>query len=192
MVSICFESILRGEGIKVPLPVKPIFLKQATLLTCSHAVSIVQMAIPLLCVLNCCTLGSPAEIAGETSVLAGADVTLNCLFDKPSKPVQLNSFAVEWNVVNHKHSDKKRIVYTIEDGTAHVNREGSVVNQAGLLQGNASLQLRNVTVGDEGVYTCRVITPVMYTETTPLEVSGITSSSLFLLSSLISLSYWFI
>ncbi|KAM4625948.1 signal-regulatory protein beta-1-like [Polymixia lowei] len=40
----------------------------------------------------------------------------------------------------------------------------------GLQQSNASLQLRNVTVGDEGVYICRIITPVVYTEATQLEV----------------------
>lgn len=53
-----------------------------------------------------------------------------------------------------------------------MNRGGSAVDEGGLLRSDASLQLKNVSVGSEGLYTCRIITPVVYTETTSLEVQG--------------------
>ncbi len=108
------------------------------------------------------------------SVLAGTDVSLSCLFGKLSNPVDRSALTIEWNVVN-KHAGKST-VYTFEDGRAHVNRLGSVVDEMRLLQSDASLQLRNVTVGEEGLYTCRIITPVVYTKTTSLEVLGISLS----------------
>ncbi len=80
----------------------------------------------------------------------------------------------------------KSIVYTIEDGRVHVNRAGCVVDKMQLLEGDASLQLQNVTVGDEGLYTCRIITPVVYTETTSLEVLGIPLCFVFVLLTLLT------
>lgn len=115
--------------------------------------------------------GSSADTTRKLSVLLGTDVTVSCLFNKLSKLVDWSALTVEWNMVD-KHAEKN-IVYTLEDGRAHVNRDGTVVDKMGLLQSNASLQLHNVTVGDEGLYTCRIITPVVYTETTSLEVLGI-------------------
>jgi len=103
--------------------------------------------------------------------LVDAEVTLSCLFDKLPKLAEWSTLTIEWNVVD-KHGEKS-VVYTFEDGRAHVNRDGSVVDRMQLLDGDASLQLRNVTVGDGGLYTCRIITPVVYTETTSLEVLGI-------------------
>ncbi len=108
------------------------------------------------------------------SVLAGTDVSLSCLFGKLSNPVDRSALTIEWNMVN-KHAGKST-VYTFEDGRAHVNRLGSVVDEMRLLHSDASLQLRNVTVGEEGLYTCRIITPVVYTKTTSLEVLGISLS----------------
>ncbi|XP_026200471.1 natural cytotoxicity triggering receptor 3 ligand 1-like [Anabas testudineus] len=96
------------------------------------------------------------------------DMTLRCLFDSQSKVLEWSALTVEWNVVD-KHA-KKSIVYTFEDGKAHKNKDSLVVDELGLLQSNASLQLRNVTLADEGMYTCRIITPVVYTETTSVEV----------------------
>lgn len=115
--------------------------------------------------------GSSADATGKLSVLVGTDVTLSCLFDKVSRLVEWSALTVEWNKVD-KHAEKS-IVYTFEDSRAHVGRDGSVVDEMQLLDRDASLQLRNVTVGDEGLYTCRIITPVVYTETTSLEVLGI-------------------
>lgn len=100
----------------------------------------------------------------------GADVTLRCLFAKLSR-LEWSALTIEWNMVDKRA--EKSIVYTFEDGRAHVNRDGSVVDRLLLLESDASLQLRNVTVGDEGLYTCRIITPVVHTETTSLEVLGI-------------------
>lgn len=104
-------------------------------------------------------------------MLVGMDMTLRCLFDSQSKVLEWSALTVEWNVVD-KHA-KKSIVYTFEDGKAHTNKDSLVVDELGLLQSNASLQLRNVTLADEGMYTCRIITPVVYTETTSVEVLGI-------------------
>lgn len=115
--------------------------------------------------------GSLADATRKQSVLVGTDVTLSCLFDKLSKQVEWSTLTVEWNMAD-KRAEKK-VVYTLVDGTAHVNRDGSVVDKSRLLESDASLQLHNVTVRDEGLYTCRIITPVVYTETTSLEVLGI-------------------
>ncbi|KAJ4940859.1 hypothetical protein JOQ06_027151 [Pogonophryne albipinna] len=112
--------------------------------------------------------GSSSDTTRQLSVLVGADVTLGCLFDKLSRLVEWSALTIEWNVVD-THAEKS-VVYTFEDGRAHVNREGSEVDRMQLLQSDASLQLHNVTVGDEGLYSCRIITPVVYTETTSLEV----------------------
>lgn len=117
--------------------------------------------------------GSSSDTTRQLSVLVGADVTLGCLFDKLSRLVEWSALTVEWNVVD-THAEKS-VVYTFEDGRAHVNREGSEVDRMQLRQSDASLQLHNVTVGDEGLYSCRIITPVVYTETTSLEVLGIYS-----------------
>ncbi|KAM3621646.1 uncharacterized protein V6R79_013993 [Siganus canaliculatus] len=112
--------------------------------------------------------GSWAVSTQKLSALVGTDVTLTCRFDKLSRRVEWSALTVEWNMVD-KHAEK-RTVYTLEDGRAHVNRGGSVVDRGQLLDSDASLQLHNVTVADEGTYTCRIITPVVYTETTSLEV----------------------
>ncbi|XP_051804655.1 tapasin-related protein-like [Acanthochromis polyacanthus] len=112
--------------------------------------------------------GSSAGSTTELSVLMGSEATLRCVFDRQWRPVEWSDLTVEWNLVD-KHAGK-RVVYTFEDGSAHVNRGGSVVNETGLRRSDASLQLFNVTVRDEGVYTCRIITPVVYTESTALEV----------------------
>ncbi|KAM7423373.1 hypothetical protein PAMA_011097 [Pampus argenteus] len=128
----------------------------------------------MVIVLNC--RGSSTDSARKLNVLVRTDVTLSCLFDKLSTPVELNTLTVEWNVVD-KHAEKN-VVYTFEDGRAHVSRGGYAVDTVGLLRSDASLQIHNVTVGDEGLYTCRIITPVVYTETTSLEVMARPSMSL--------------
>lgn len=100
----------------------------------------------------------------------GADVTLSCRADGAPGPVQWSALTVEWNMVDGRA--EKSVVYTLEDGREQVRRRGSAVDRTRLLDGDASLQLRNVTVADDGLYTCRIITPVVYTETTSLEVLG--------------------
>uniref|UniRef100_A0A3P8TNU0 Ig-like domain-containing protein n=1 Tax=Amphiprion percula TaxID=161767 RepID=A0A3P8TNU0_AMPPE len=118
-------------------------------------------------------LGSSTGSTRELSVLMGSEATLSCVFDRQSRPVEWSDLTVEWNLVDKQAG--KRVVYTFEDGRAHVNRGGSVVNETRLCRSDASLQLFNVTVRDEGVYTCRIITPVVYTESTPsfLQISSI-------------------
>uniref|UniRef100_A0A3Q3K540 Uncharacterized protein n=1 Tax=Monopterus albus TaxID=43700 RepID=A0A3Q3K540_MONAL len=54
------------------------------------------------------------------TVLVGRDMTLSCLFDKLSKPVEWSTLTIEWNMLNK--DAEKNIVYTFEDGRAHVNR----------------------------------------------------------------------
>ncbi|KAM7402772.1 hypothetical protein PAMP_017983 [Pampus punctatissimus] len=134
-----------------------------------HRCNIKLLINVMVIILNC--RDSSTDTAKKLSVLVGTDVTLSCLFDKLSKPVELNTLTVEWNMVD-KHAEKN-MVYTFEDGRARVSRESYAVDKMGLLRSDASLQIHNVTVGDEGLYTCRIITPVVYTETTLLEVLGI-------------------
>ncbi|KAI3370498.1 hypothetical protein L3Q82_025260, partial [Scortum barcoo] len=144
-----------------------------------HVKIVIQlMVIVLQCRGNLSAVfpGSLADTTKKLSVLVGADVTLSCLFDKTSGPVEWSALTIEWNMVD-KHAEKS-IVYTFEDGRGHVSRGGSEVDELRLLGRDASLQLRNVTVGDEGLYTCRIITPVVYTETTSLEVLARPSVSL--------------
>ncbi|XP_029356990.1 natural cytotoxicity triggering receptor 3 ligand 1-like [Echeneis naucrates] len=112
--------------------------------------------------------GGSADSSRKLSVLVGTDVTVSCLFDALNQLVEWSALTVEWNMVD-KHA-QKNMVYTFEDGKAHVSRDNSVVDRNGLLRSNASLLLRNVTVADEGLYTCRVITPVVHIESTSLEV----------------------
>ncbi|XP_029908277.1 signal-regulatory protein beta-1-like [Myripristis murdjan] len=128
----------------------------------------------IVIVLHC--RGSWADTTRTLSVLSGSDVTLGCLFEKLSRFVHWSAFTVEWNVADRRAA--KRTVYTLEDGSAHVSREGCQVDRLELQRSNASLQLRNVTVGDQGLYTCRVITPVVHTEATLLEVLARPSVSL--------------
>lgn len=99
------------------------------------------------------------------------NVIISCHFEKLSALVQWDALTVEWKMVD-KHG-QKRIVYTLEDGREHISRTGAVVDRMQLQRSDASLHLLNVTVADEGLYTCRVITPVVYMETTTLEVLGI-------------------
>ncbi|XP_029990188.1 uncharacterized protein LOC115419512 [Sphaeramia orbicularis] len=106
----------------------------------------------------------------------GSDVTLCCRSDKLPKVLDWRTLTVEWKMVD-KHSTKKTM-YTFVDGAAHVTREGAVVDELNLLRGDASLQLRNVTLADDGEYTCRVITPVVDTFSTTLEVLARPSVSL--------------
>ncbi|XP_071329198.1 signal-regulatory protein beta-1-like [Trachinotus anak] len=128
----------------------------------------------LLVVLLCA--GLSADSSRKLRVLAGTDVTVSCLFHTPTQQLDWSALTMEWNVVD-RHAEKN-VVYTFEDGRAHVSRAGSVVDRVGLLHGNASLQLHNMSVADEGLYTCRVITPVVHTETISLEVLARPSVSL--------------
>ncbi|KAF1392206.1 hypothetical protein PFLUV_G00050180 [Perca fluviatilis] len=136
-----------------------------------HLQNIKIMIKFIVIVLHC--RGSSADTTRKLIVLVGADVTLSCRFDKLSKLLELSTLTIEWNMVD-KHAEKS-VVYTFEDGRAHGSRDGSVVDRMKLLESDASLQLRNVTVRDEGLYTCRIITPVVYTETTSLEVLALPS-----------------
>uniref|UniRef100_A0A674BNH8 Ig-like domain-containing protein n=1 Tax=Salmo trutta TaxID=8032 RepID=A0A674BNH8_SALTR len=123
-------------------------------------------------------LSAPRGAAPNVSaILAGTDVTLNCFFKKPER-VPLEKITVEWGMMVDKETIK-HLVYTFQNESAKVHREGSQVDQTGLLQGNASLRLFNMTVADEGFYRCRVIiTPNTYKVSSQLEVSARPSVSL--------------
>lgn len=102
------------------------------------------------------------------SAMIGSDVILTCMSTKLPPLLDWSTLTVEWNKVDgHGH---KQTVYIFEDSRALIKREGAEVDQAGLLHSDASLRLHNITVGDEGLYTCRVITPVVDTVTADLEV----------------------
>ncbi|CAN9512135.1 unnamed protein product [Ophioblennius macclurei] len=132
------------------------------------------LVLVLLAALRCG--GSGFEPTDRRSVLVGSQVILHCRFDRGSELLEPSALTVEWNVVDRR--EEKSTVYTFEDGRAHVNRRNCVLNDSQLLRGDASLLLHDVTVGNEGLYTCRVITPVVYTETTALEVLARPSMSL--------------
>ncbi|KAK1142228.1 hypothetical protein AOXY_G36954 [Acipenser oxyrinchus oxyrinchus] len=100
--------------------------------------------------------------------LAGSDVELTCTFSSSLTP-QLTDIAVEWKADTR---DGQMMVYSFDGKKEVYNRNGSEVSQRRLVLGDASLHLRNVTVGDEGLYTCTVlITPEMGFGTTQLDVS---------------------
>ncbi|CDQ99073.1 unnamed protein product [Oncorhynchus mykiss] len=123
------------------------------------------------------TVGAKAQSTKKIAILAGTDVTLNCSFKKPEH-VPLKKITVEWGMMVDKETIK-HLVYTFQNESAKVHREGSRVDQTGLLQGNASLRLFNMTVADEGLYRCRVIiTPNTYKVSSQLEVSARPSVSL--------------
>ncbi|XP_037345576.2 uncharacterized protein LOC119229395 [Pungitius pungitius] len=132
------------------------------------------MVKAIVIVLHCG--GSSADTTRRIGVLVGAEVTLSCLFDKRSTLAEWSELTIEWNVMDERA--EKRVLYTFEDSRAHVSREDSAVDRMQLLEGDASLRIGNVTVGDGGLYTCRVITPVVHTETTWLEVLARPSVSL--------------
>uniref|UniRef100_A0A8C6WX96 Ig-like domain-containing protein n=1 Tax=Neogobius melanostomus TaxID=47308 RepID=A0A8C6WX96_9GOBI len=100
----------------------------------------------------------------------GSDVILRCLFTELPLQQSLSKITVEWYRVDANRD--RNSVYTFEDGRALVKRVGAEVNQTRLLHSDASLTLRNVTVRDEGTYTCRIITPVVETVTNTLKVFG--------------------
>uniref|UniRef100_A0A672ITF9 Ig-like domain-containing protein n=1 Tax=Salarias fasciatus TaxID=181472 RepID=A0A672ITF9_SALFA len=91
----------------------------------------------------------------RSSVLVGSPVSLPCVFERRTEPLDRGALTVEWNVVDRRGD--KSIVYTFEDGGARPSRGDCAVDARRLLLGDASLLLHNVTVADEGLYTCRVL-----------------------------------
>lgn len=130
-----------------------------------------QWNIPLLLQVTILVFYCPgcSAVSASLCVLVGSDVTLQCLSAKLPQLQDLSSLTVEWSREN-RHFSRRQTVYTFEDGRAQVSRAGAEVDRVGLLQSDASLTLHNVTVGDEGVYSCRIITPVVDTLSTTLEV----------------------
>uniref|UniRef100_A0A672ITG9 Ig-like domain-containing protein n=1 Tax=Salarias fasciatus TaxID=181472 RepID=A0A672ITG9_SALFA len=112
--------------------------------------------------------GSGSGSSDRSSVLVGSPVSLPCVFERRTEPLDRGALTVEWNVVDRRGD--KSIVYTFEDGGARPSRGDCAVDARRLLLGDASLLLHNVTVADEGLYTCRVITPLVHSQTAALEV----------------------
>lgn len=106
--------------------------------------------------------------SGFYSAEVGADVTLRCLSSKLPPLQDIRTLTLEWNRVDahgHRHA-----VYVFAEGQTKVKSEGAEVNRTGLMFQDASLRLRNISVGNEGLYTCRVYNPVVDTITATLEV----------------------
>uniref|UniRef100_A0A672IQA8 Ig-like domain-containing protein n=1 Tax=Salarias fasciatus TaxID=181472 RepID=A0A672IQA8_SALFA len=120
--------------------------------------------------------GSGSGSSDRSSVLVGSPVSLPCVFERRTEPLDRGALTVEWNVVDRRGD--KSIVYTFEDGGARPSRGDCAVDARRLLLGDASLLLHNVTVADEGLYTCRVITPLVHSQTAALEVLARPSVSL--------------
>ncbi|KAK7915416.1 hypothetical protein WMY93_011177 [Mugilogobius chulae] len=101
--------------------------------------------------------------------VVGSDVTLHCTYTHLPMLWDWSTLNVEWTRVNTQ--GQKQPVYTFEDGRCNVTRDGADVNKTGLLHNDASLKLPNISVRDEGLYTCRVIiTPELHTGTATLKV----------------------
>ncbi|CAL1604255.1 unnamed protein product [Knipowitschia caucasica] len=88
--------------------------------------------------------------------LYGQDTRLNCTFSAES-PYNLSAVSVFWQL-----TDTKRNVYAFNYGLEQLKDQGArfanrtYLSPQSLLQGNASLLLRDVVVADEGSYTCFV------------------------------------
>uniref|UniRef100_A0A8C0J518 Ig-like domain-containing protein n=1 Tax=Chelonoidis abingdonii TaxID=106734 RepID=A0A8C0J518_CHEAB len=82
--------------------------------------------------------------------------------------VKLEDVAVKWTI-NNEFGEKT--VYQFDGKHTLYHRNGALVNPELLTQGSASLNLHNVTLDDEGIYTCTVlITPQYGSGTIQLQV----------------------
>uniref|UniRef100_A0A452J1M3 Ig-like domain-containing protein n=1 Tax=Gopherus agassizii TaxID=38772 RepID=A0A452J1M3_9SAUR len=75
------------------------------------------------------------------------------------KSVKLEDVAVKWTI-NNEFGEKT--VYQFDGKHTLYHRNGALVNPELLTQGSASLNLHNVTLDDEGIYTCTVLITPQY------------------------------
>uniref|UniRef100_H3A031 Ig-like domain-containing protein n=1 Tax=Latimeria chalumnae TaxID=7897 RepID=H3A031_LATCH len=79
----------------------------------------------------------------------GSDVLLTCLFEVGEHSIDLSYLGLSWSISGQKvaeFADRKRVY-----------REGAELFEDQFRNGNASLLLTNVTVADEGKYTCYIL-----------------------------------
>ncbi|KAG7478344.1 hypothetical protein MATL_G00079460 [Megalops atlanticus] len=130
-------------------------------------VETLKLTLMMLISLTCSVCGGSLDRSSSKHCSAGDDVDLGCTFMEPSG-TQLKDIAVKWEM----EGPRGYTVYLFEGNKLEVNRVGAAVDLGGLQRGDASLHLSNVTVQDEGLYTCTVIvTPKTYQATVMLEVS---------------------
>ncbi|CAM4653959.1 unnamed protein product [Caretta caretta] len=99
--------------------------------------------------------------------LVDTHIELHCNFTI-WKSVKLEDVAVKWTI-NNEFGEKT--VYQFDGKHTLYHRNGALVNPELLTQGSASLNLHNVTLDDEGIYTCTVlITPQYGSGTIRLQV----------------------
>ncbi|XP_075071400.1 uncharacterized protein LOC142160397 [Mixophyes fleayi] len=89
----------------------------------------------------------------QTPALVQRDILLRCDFIS-LEPVRLQDIAVKWII---KRSGVVNPVYMFDGITTNSQRSGSHVDLRFLEMGNASLYLSDLTLEDEGEYTCTVI-----------------------------------
>uniref|UniRef100_A0A8C8VMX5 Ig-like domain-containing protein n=1 Tax=Pelusios castaneus TaxID=367368 RepID=A0A8C8VMX5_9SAUR len=99
--------------------------------------------------------------------LVDRHIELHCNFTI-WKSVALEDVAVKWTI---KNEFGEKPVYQFDGKHTLYHRNGVLVNPELLTQGSASLNLLNVTIDDEGIYTCTVlITPQYGSGTIQLQV----------------------
>ncbi|GCC39702.1 hypothetical protein chiPu_0023864, partial [Chiloscyllium punctatum] len=102
----------------------------------------------------------------------GEDAVLPCVF----VPASIDGLIIEWTL----RLEEIRLAYSYHHGTARVLnqhpqfRDRAEVNESLLGHGEASLQLRNVSIQDEGTYGCYVRSVLgKHEETQQLLVAGL-------------------
>ncbi|XP_028651949.2 uncharacterized protein LOC114647400 [Erpetoichthys calabaricus] len=97
-------------------------------------------------------------VGGNVYELVNMDIILKCVIKNMPTSVRMENMGVVWTKTV---SNNQTSIYTFQAGRETPQRNGTYMDKDKLLEGDASLHLRNVQFDDEGQYKCVVyITPV--------------------------------